>query len=101
MLDTEREMSARRCPLAPILFILDAINPETRNGLAAGGAQVSGNCIGSKCALWCWFDYTRDGKETYGGGQFEKGRAEPPSPGMPKKAPRLPRGFCGLIRATE
>lgn len=95
MLMTEEEAKKKRCTPAMIILLLD---PETKNGMAASGARVSGNCIGSACAQWTWYDYANEQGETFhnpGAEKFHKGRATLPSDRKTLK-PSPARGYCGL-----
>lgn len=103
MLMTESEALQKRCTPSLVVLLLDQ---SVRNGLAAGGLQVGSTCIGSKCALWCWYDYVvKDGLTYFEKGEpverasFHKGKAYPLKTVECEARPG--RGFCGLTGSRE
>jgi hypothetical protein len=104
VIGTEAEFSKKRCTLALPLLIARAINFESMNAaMARENVSLALNCIGSKCAQWCWYDYANDVGETHflsgSREQFQKGRRDPSSVGTMVKVPA--RGYCGLTGGRE
>ena len=105
MILTEAEARSRRCTPALIIKLIPA---EQLNAQQARDENVSGNCIGSACMQWCFFDYqdgegqtwreTKPGTDPLLFNLHHRGR----SMQTDSKFVRVPaRGYCGLTGSRE
>jgi hypothetical protein len=103
VIGTEAEFSKKRCTMALGVLIARAINYESYSAaVVSENIGVGLNCIGSKCAQWCWYDYATATGETHLSlhhNDFNKGRREY-TPGVTGDAVPA-RGYCGLTGSRE
>jgi hypothetical protein len=104
VIGTEAEFRTKRCTPALALLVARAVNFESyQASVVSENVGVGLNCIGSKCAQWCWYDYANAQGETHfaneGAAQlFQRGRRS----SVGDSAMRVPaRGYCGLTGSRE
>jgi hypothetical protein len=107
VIGTEAEFHKKRCTPALQVLIARAINFESyQASVVSENVSVGLNCVGSKCAQWCWYDYANDAGRTFflnesQSREFMKGRRSPHVTGQQNNFEMPARGYCGLTGTRE